>query len=93
MPARADECCPSPAQGDAGKAAHHCTVVDTDGAEVLSHRVPNNEPELLKLTGDVLALTAASSVTWAVDVLPSPLGGPCSWASKRLTAKAAGAPR
>ncbi|MFJ2595112.1 IS110 family transposase, partial [Streptomyces erythrochromogenes] len=32
---------------DAGKAAHHCTVIDTDGTKVLSRRVPNNEPELL----------------------------------------------
>ncbi|WP_392756820.1 transposase [Streptomyces sp. LN590] len=53
---------------DAGKAAHHCTVIDTDGAKVLSRRVPNNEPELLELIGDVLALAEDSPVTWAVDL-------------------------
>lgn len=53
---------------DAGKAAHHCTVIDTDGTKVLSRRVPNNEPELLELIGDVLALAEDSPVTWAVDL-------------------------
>lgn len=53
---------------DAGKAAHHCTVIDTDGAKVLSRRVPNNEPELLELIGDVLALAEDGPVTWAVDL-------------------------
>ncbi|WP_159046574.1 IS110 family transposase [Streptomyces sp. XY413] len=46
---------------DAGKAAtHHCTVTDTDGTKVLSRRVPNNEPELLELIGDVLALAGTA---------------------------------
>ncbi|MFE0089818.1 IS110 family transposase [Streptomyces sp. NPDC058991] len=53
---------------DAGKAAHHCTVIDTDGTKVLSRRVPNNEPELLELIGDVLALAEDGPVTWAVDL-------------------------
>ncbi|MFI9063873.1 IS110 family transposase [Streptomyces sp. NPDC053429] len=53
---------------DAGKAAHHCTVIDTNGTKVLSRRVPNNEPELLELIGDVLALAEDSPVTWAVDL-------------------------
>ncbi|MEU2391501.1 IS110 family transposase [Streptomyces sp. NPDC007369] len=53
---------------DAGKAAHHCTVIDTEGTKVLSRRVPNNEPELLELIGDVLALAEDSPVTWAVDL-------------------------
>ncbi|MCX5309780.1 hypothetical protein [Streptomyces sp. NBC_00154] len=34
---------------DAAKAAHHGTVIDTDGTRVLSRRVPNNERELLEL--------------------------------------------
>lgn len=33
------------AGADAGKAEHHCTVIDTDGKTVLSRRVPNNETE------------------------------------------------
>jgi hypothetical protein len=45
---------------EAGKAAHHCTVIDTDGTKVLSRRVPNNEAELLELIGDVLALAEKS---------------------------------
>ncbi|MEW1914920.1 IS110 family transposase [Kitasatospora sp. NPDC085895] len=53
---------------DAGKAEHHCTVIDTDGAKVLSRRVPNSEPELLQLLGDVLELANGGQVTWAVDL-------------------------
>lgn len=53
---------------DAGKAAHHCTVIDTGGTKVLSRRVPNNEHELLELIGDVLALAEDGPVTWAVDL-------------------------
>ncbi|MER5466968.1 transposase [Streptomyces sp. NPDC002668] len=61
--------CPSFGAGtDAGKAAHHCTVIDTAGAKVLSRRVPNNEPELLELISDVLALAEESPVTRAVDL-------------------------
>ncbi|WP_412557304.1 IS110 family transposase [Streptomyces tubercidicus] len=48
---------------DAGKAAHHCTVIDADGTKVLSRRVPNNETELLELIRDVLALAGESPVT------------------------------
>jgi len=48
---------------DAGKAEHHCTVIDADGVKVLSRRVPNNEPELLELIRDVLELADGSPVT------------------------------
>lgn len=51
---------------DAGKGAHHCTVIDTDGIKVLSRRVPNNEAELLELIADVLDLS--QDVTWAIDL-------------------------
>ncbi|MFI6561139.1 transposase [Streptomyces sp. NPDC050534] len=51
---------------DAGKAEHHCSVIDTEGATMLSRRVPNNEPELLELLGDVLAL--GDEVTWGIDL-------------------------
>ncbi|WP_323137025.1 transposase [Streptomyces sp. NBC_01764] len=60
---------------DAGKAAHHCTVIDTDGTKVLSRRVPNNEAELLELIGDVLALALDAPVTWAVDPARRPRRG------------------
>lgn len=61
---------------DAGKAEHHCTVIDSDGAVVLSRRVPNNETELLELLGDVLELAGADAVTWAVDLNA---GGAALW--------------
>jgi transposase len=51
---------------DAGKAHHHCVVIDTDGTKVLSRRVPNNEADLLTLIGDVQAL--AQDVLWAIDL-------------------------
>ena len=53
---------------DAGKVEHHCTVIDADGVKVLSRRVPNSEPELLQLLGDVLELADGGQVTWAVDL-------------------------
>lgn len=53
---------------DAGKAADHCTVIDRDGTKALSRRVPNNEPELLELVGEVLARAEDGPVTWAIDV-------------------------
>ncbi|MCX4748019.1 IS110 family transposase [Kitasatospora sp. NBC_01287] len=61
---------------DAGKAEHHCTVIDTDGTKLLSRRVPNNEPELLELLGDVLELADGGPVTWAVDLNS---GGAALW--------------
>lgn len=51
---------------DAGKAAHHCVVIDTDGTKVLSRRVPNNESDLLEPIADVRDLTA--DVVWAIDL-------------------------
>jgi transposase len=51
---------------DIGKTHHHCVVLDTDGGKLLSRRVLNDEPELLTLLADVLALDA--DVVWAVDV-------------------------
>ncbi|MFE1855395.1 IS110 family transposase [Streptomyces sp. NPDC059489] len=53
---------------DAGKVEHHCTVIDGDGAKVLSRRVPNDEHELLGLMSDVLDLADGGPVTWAVDL-------------------------
>lgn len=53
---------------DAGKTEHHCTVIDADGAKVLSKRVPNDEHELLGLMSDVFALADGDPVTWAVDL-------------------------
>ncbi|MFJ9444519.1 IS110 family transposase [Kitasatospora sp. NPDC101235] len=61
---------------DAGKAEHHCTVIDTDGKTVLSRRVPNSEAKLLELLGDVLELAEGGRVTWAVDLNA---GGAALW--------------
>lgn len=53
---------------DAGKAEHHCTVIDADGKRRLSRRVANDEAELLKLIAHVLALSEGEPVTWAIDL-------------------------
>jgi transposase len=53
---------------DCGKTHHHCVVVDGEGGKLLSRRVANDEPELLKLLDDVLALADDAVVTWAVDM-------------------------
>lgn len=60
---------PEPWAGtDAGKAEHHCTVIDTDGRRTLSRRVANDETALLELITDVLALSEGEPVTWAIDL-------------------------
>ena len=51
---------------DIGKTHHHCVVLDADGGKLLSRRVLNDEPGLLALLADVLALS--EDVVWAVDV-------------------------
>jgi transposase len=53
---------------DSGKGHHHGLAVDADGKILLSRRVANDEPELLKLIGDVLALADDRQVTWAIDM-------------------------
>ncbi|WUL21044.1 IS110 family transposase [Streptomyces sp. NBC_00353] len=53
---------------DAGKAEHHCVVIDSDGQRKLSRRVANDESTLLNLIGDVLALSEDEPVTWAIDL-------------------------
>ncbi|MFJ3763029.1 IS110 family transposase [Streptomyces sp. NPDC090080] len=51
---------------DAGKTHHHCVAIDESGRRVLSRRVANDEPELLELLTDVLAL--GDEVTWGIDL-------------------------
>lgn len=51
---------------DSGKTHHHCLVLNESGETLLSRRVANDEPELLKLLSSVLAL--GDQVTWAVDM-------------------------
>jgi transposase len=52
---------------DAGKEVHWAHVLDTSGTELLSRRVENEEPTLLRLIDEVLALAGRSQVVWAVD--------------------------
>ncbi|MBW8801383.1 MAG: IS110 family transposase [Streptomyces sp.] len=51
---------------DAGKTHHHCVAIDESGRRLLSRRVANDEPELLQLLADVLAL--GDEVTWGIDL-------------------------
>ncbi|MFE6946694.1 IS110 family RNA-guided transposase, partial [Streptomyces chartreusis] len=51
---------------DIGKTHHHCVVLNAEGKRLLSRRVPNDEPDLLALLADVLAID--ENVVWAVDV-------------------------
>ena len=53
---------------DAGKAAHHCVVIDADGQRVLSRRVVNDEAALIDLIRAVRELAGVGSVQWAIDL-------------------------
>jgi DnaJ-class molecular chaperone len=53
---------------DAGKAHHHCVVIDAEGSRLLSQRIPNDEPALLQLLATVLELSAGDPVVWATDL-------------------------
>jgi transposase len=53
---------------DAGKAEHHCVVLDTDGKRALSRRVANDEAKLGELISTVTALADGGEVTWAIDL-------------------------
>jgi predicted NBD/HSP70 family sugar kinase len=51
---------------DIGEEHHRCVVVDERGERLLSRRVFNDEPALLELIADVLALS--EDALWAVDI-------------------------
>lgn len=53
---------------DAGKAAHHCVVIDDAGRQLLSRRVANDEAELTRLIDDVLGLGDGDDILWAIDI-------------------------
>ncbi|WST23409.1 IS110 family transposase [Streptomyces xanthophaeus] len=53
---------------DSGKVHHHGLALDADGKTLLSQRVANDEPELLALIADALALSDGRQVTWAIDM-------------------------
>lgn len=56
---------------DSGKGHHHGLALDADGKTLLSRRVANDELELMKLIGDVLALADGRRVAWAIDMTGS----------------------
>jgi hypothetical protein len=53
---------------DAGKAHHHCVVIDADGNRLLSQKIPTDEPALLELIANVLKLGDGDEVIWATDL-------------------------
>jgi transposase len=53
---------------DAGKAHHHCYVIDGDGNRLLSQRIPNDEPAMLQLIAGVLEIAGGDPVVWATDL-------------------------
>ncbi|WP_240793753.1 MULTISPECIES: IS110 family transposase [unclassified Arthrobacter] len=53
---------------DAGKAHHHCVVIDADGNRLLSQKIPNDEPALLQLLATVLEMAGGDEVVWATDL-------------------------
>lgn len=53
---------------DAGKADHHCVVIDADGKRLLSQRIANDETALLELIGAISVLADGGEVTWAIDL-------------------------
>ncbi len=53
---------------DAGKAHHHCVVIDSEGRQLLSRRVANDEADLTTLVDKVLDLADGGGVMSAVDL-------------------------
>ena len=53
---------------DAGKAHHHCVVIDADGNRLLSQKPPNYEPALLGLIATVLKLADTATGRTPVTV-------------------------
>jgi hypothetical protein len=51
---------------DAGRTHHHCVAIDESDRRLLSRRGANDEPELLELLTEVLAL--GDEVTWGIDL-------------------------
>jgi transposase len=53
---------------DAGKAHHHCVLIDDEGNRLLSRKVANDEAALTQLLTEVLTLAAGREVLWATDL-------------------------
>ncbi|MFE7034343.1 transposase [Streptomyces sp. NPDC057621] len=61
---------------DIGKEHHHCVALDNLGERKMPRRVGNDDPELLELIRDVLALADPGEVLWAMDTNHG--SAPCS---------------
>ena len=53
---------------DAGKAHHHCVLIDDEGNRLLSRRVANDEAALTELLTDVRTIAAGKEILWATDL-------------------------
>lgn len=55
---------------DAGKRAHHCVVLDTEGTILLSRKIDNDETTILDLIATVVDLADGNNdtVLWATDL-------------------------
>jgi transposase len=53
---------------DAGKAHHHCVLIDDGGNRLLSRTVANDETALTELLTEVLAIAAGREMLWATDL-------------------------
>lgn len=53
---------------DAGKAHHHCVLIDGEGTRLLSRKVANDEAALTELLTEVRALAGDKEILWATDL-------------------------
>ena len=53
---------------DAGKAHHHCVLIDAEGNRLLSRKVANDEAALTDLLTEVLALASGREILWDTDL-------------------------
>jgi hypothetical protein len=52
----------------AGKAHHHCVLLDDEGNRLLSRKVANDESALTELITEVRTLAAGEEILWATDL-------------------------
>lgn len=53
---------------DAGKTAHHCVVIDSEGQRLLSRRIINDENAIQELIDNVAGLADGGNAVWATDL-------------------------
>jgi hypothetical protein len=52
----------------AGKAHHHCVLLDDEGNRLLSRKVANDESALTELITEVRTLAAGEEILWATGL-------------------------